>query len=327
MRGGGAGGPTHAHAHSRPSARPRVFAWGHVFAHVGQAAGVCIPGLMATMWTSDHRRVFSAFAGVGAVIMVALYQLLAWNTRYEEDVRKLVPYAGSLLEIPPPKTSAQTALPFIPGACVRVCVCARAHPPLPPGLRRSFRNRPFRSLVLIYSILSLSGVVSHGLTPFYLQYVLRPPNYELWLGAVITLKLVAGALATPLWAWVAEWGRRERESARRRGAQPRPWLASVDKRTAWLAGWVLAVPAQVAMVGCTPARACVRTRASVRACDTLTRMRSVRAGRGRHPVVRGAGDVGGAHVGRQHVPVPGHPHKRDRLRRAVHRNTEGSAGA
>lgn len=53
--------------------------------------------------------------------------------------------------------------------------------PLVPGVRRAFRNRPFRILLTCFVASSISGGIPAILMPFFNAYVVQPAHPQLWL--------------------------------------------------------------------------------------------------------------------------------------------------
>ena len=147
-----------------------------------------------------------------------------------------------------------------------------------PGLRNCISNIPFMVLLIGHSVSALAGMFSEGLLPFYVQNVLQPQQYEMWISIILIVGLSSAMLATPFWMWVSCESSRacSRAEILRRGHRkidvndyfflPQEWhsnpsfrksamsnasnagpLANVDKRFTWLAGWVLALPASIVM--------------------------------------------------------------------------------
>ena len=154
----------------------------------------------------------------------------------------------------------------------------RPNLPFVPGLRNCISNVPFMVLLIGHSVSALAGLFSEGLLPFYVQNVLQPKRYEMWISIILIVGLSSSMLATPFWMWVscessracsraeilrrgqrslnindyiflpAEWNANPsfRKSAMGNASNAGP-LANVDKRFTWLAGWVLALPASIVM--------------------------------------------------------------------------------
>ena len=94
--------------------------------------------------------------------------------------------------------------------------------PLLAGARWALRSIPFRVLLAASIAHSLAMVLARALLAFYVEYVLQPPSFELWLGIFITAELLASVVATPLWYAVSE-----------------RW----DQKSGWLLAQALALPA------------------------------------------------------------------------------------
>ncbi|MEZ5559951.1 MAG: glycoside-pentoside-hexuronide (GPH):cation symporter [Pseudomonadales bacterium] len=87
--------------------------------------------------------------------------------------------------------------------------------PMIPGLRRVFRNRAFRILLLVYLTSSVTGAIPGLMMPYYTKYVLQPENPDLWLAVFLATYFGAGFLFLPVWVWLA-----------RRFEKKPVWLAS-----------------------------------------------------------------------------------------------------
>lgn len=76
--------------------------------------------------------------------------------------------------------------------------------PLTPGIRRAFRNRPFRILLLskiLYAIpLPFSGIM----WPFYIYYLIQPADPLFWLTLTFACYLLVGFSCIPLWVRMAQ---------------------------------------------------------------------------------------------------------------------------
>ena len=85
-------------------------------------------------------------------------------------------------------------------------------PALVPGVRRIFRNRPFRVLFAAKVLKAIPAALPAALAPFYLQYVLEVPQERLliWTGVLILTYLGTGFLVLPIWLRLARrWGKRK----------------------------------------------------------------------------------------------------------------------
>ncbi len=92
---------------------------------------------------------------------------------------------------------------------------ARAPNPLVPGLRRVFRNRAFRILLMVYLTGAITGAIPGLMMPYFTKYVLQPENPHLWLAIFLAVYFGAGFLFLPVWIWLA-----------RRFEKKPVWLAS-----------------------------------------------------------------------------------------------------
>ncbi len=87
--------------------------------------------------------------------------------------------------------------------------------PLVPGLRRVFRNRAFRILLVVYLTGAVTGAIPGLMMPYFTKYVLEPENPDLWLAIFLAVYFGAGFLFLPMWIWLA-----------RRFEKKPVWLAS-----------------------------------------------------------------------------------------------------
>lgn len=77
----------------------------------------------------------------------------------------------------------------------------RGQVPLVPGVRRAWRNKPFRIMFISHIITAIPIVIPATLLPFYTQYVLQAG--EQWVGYFLIAYLLSGLLALPLWLLLA----------------------------------------------------------------------------------------------------------------------------
>ena len=125
------------------------------------------------------REGYSGFAALLAVLLVGLYLNLVMQVRERPD--------------------------FV----------ARAPNPLVPGLRRVFRNRAFRILLIVYLTGAVTGAIPGLMMPYFTKYVLQPENPDTWLAVFLAVYFGAGFLFLPVWIWLA-----------RRFEKKPVWLAS-----------------------------------------------------------------------------------------------------
>jgi GPH family glycoside/pentoside/hexuronide:cation symporter len=71
--------------------------------------------------------------------------------------------------------------------------------PLVPGIRRALRNRPFRIFLAASIVYAIPSIIPALLMPYYVTYVLAPPDPLKWLGIFLVIYLGAGVLCVPLW--------------------------------------------------------------------------------------------------------------------------------
>lgn len=71
--------------------------------------------------------------------------------------------------------------------------------PLVPGIRRALRNRPFRVFLAASVVYAIPSIIPALLMPYYVNYVLAPPNPLMWLGIFLVIYLGAGVFCVPIW--------------------------------------------------------------------------------------------------------------------------------
>lgn len=77
----------------------------------------------------------------------------------------------------------------------------RGQVPLVPGVRRAWRNKPFRIMFTSHIITAIPIVIPATMLPFYTEYVLQAD--EQWVGIFLLAYLFSGLLALPVWIMVA----------------------------------------------------------------------------------------------------------------------------
>ena len=77
----------------------------------------------------------------------------------------------------------------------------RGQVPLVPGVRRAWRNKPFRIMFISHTITAIPIVIPATLLPFYTQYVLQASDE--WVGYFLLAYLFSGLLALPMWLALA----------------------------------------------------------------------------------------------------------------------------
>jgi len=91
----------------------------------------------------------------------------------------------------------------------------QAHTALVPGVRIAMRNRPFMILFLTFLIASLPAAIPALLLPYYVDYVIDPPDTQKTLSFFLFLYFVTSFVCVP--GWVA---------AARRFGKLKTWIAS-----------------------------------------------------------------------------------------------------
>lgn len=171
--------------------RSRLFSVREGCGILGTIVAAVAPGLLIGSWGFTERGALSAMSLALAVLLVAFCILLVACVRERPDFT------------------------------------ARASNPFVPGVRRAWRNRPFRILLLTYVVSGATSAIPGTLMPFFNAYVLRPANHAEWLAILLGAYFVAGFLCLPFWVW----------AARRYG-----------KRPAWLASFVVGMTGGAAML-------------------------------------------------------------------------------
>lgn len=245
--------------------RSSVFAWRAVFSGIGRIVGAAMPALLVAHYHGNHFYAFGSFASTMGILTIASFWTLACFTDYREDPKEradaIVTRPWKLWESA--KNKGATPMPFV------------------AGLRNCFSNVPYMVLLTGNSVSAMAGMFSEGLLPFYVQYVLQPESYELWVSIILIVGLVSALVATPFWMWVSVESCRAcaRQEILRRDQRPLKmsdylclppewhssnhfrrsamansksagFLGTVDKRFTWLAGWVLALPASIIVFTC-----------------------------------------------------------------------------
>lgn len=74
-------------------------------------------------------------------------------------------------------------------------------PPNPfiPGVRRAFRNRPFRRLFAALLVYAAPSAIPATMMPFFVSYVIQPDNPTQWLGIYLVTYLGVGFAFLPFW--------------------------------------------------------------------------------------------------------------------------------
>jgi len=113
------------------------------------------------------REGYSGFAALLAILLVGLYLNLVMQVRERQDFVERTPN------------------------------------PMVPGLRRVFRNRAFRILLMVYLTGSITGAIPGLMMPYFTKYVLQPENPDTWLAIFLAVYFGSGFLFLPVWIWLA----------------------------------------------------------------------------------------------------------------------------
>ena len=91
----------------------------------------------------------------------------------------------------------------------------RSDTPLLPGVLLALRNRPNLLLLPVWLLANVAVYTAMAVLPFWVQYVLRPPDgqRELWFLAVCGATYGAALVAIPFWSYVAEHPRSSKKQA------------------------------------------------------------------------------------------------------------------
>lgn len=94
-------------------------------------------------------------------------------------------------------------IPFLLRVRERPEFATRASNPLVPGVRRAFRNKPFRILLITGIVSAIPAGIPSIMMPYLTYYVLRPDEPERWLMLNLLAMLGSGFLFLPFWVVVA----------------------------------------------------------------------------------------------------------------------------
>jgi GPH family glycoside/pentoside/hexuronide:cation symporter len=158
--------------------RSMLFGIREAFVVLGTLAAAVAPPLFIQAM-GGAREGYSGFAALLAVLLAALYVNLVLQIRERPDFG------------------------------------ARAPNPLVPGLRRVFRNKAFRILLIVYLTGAITGAIPGLMMPYFTKYVLQPENPDAWLAIFLAAYFGSGFLVLPIWIWLA-----------RRFEKKPVWLAS-----------------------------------------------------------------------------------------------------
>ncbi len=143
--------------------RSSLFGIREAFTILGTIVAAAAPGLLMHGFRWSERQVFSRLGIAFAILLTALFWMLAARVRERPDF------------------------------------ATREANPLVPGVRRALRNRPFFILLMSYVVGSISGAIPATLMPFYNAYVIQPKNPTLWLSILLLCYFGVGFLCLPLW--------------------------------------------------------------------------------------------------------------------------------
>jgi GPH family glycoside/pentoside/hexuronide:cation symporter len=167
--------------------RSRLFAHADAFTMAGTLIGSVTPGVFSHLAKGNERYGYMFMSFFNAALIVVLFEWMVVVIKESGDFRP-------------------------------------AKVPIIPGLRRTMRNGPFRLLLAVFVIDSISAFSVASLLPFFVQYVLAPPNHEFWLSVFLLVYFSAHLVAIPFFVALARMPR-------------------FGKRGAWLIGWGIALPA------------------------------------------------------------------------------------
>jgi GPH family glycoside/pentoside/hexuronide:cation symporter len=149
--------------------RSILFGYRAVFIAAGTIVASVLPTVLGrALGLSNERAIYALMAGIYAVLLILLNAGLLIRVR----------------ERPLPDRARSS--------------------PLVPGVRRAFRNRPFRVLLLAGVVSAIPAAVPAILMPFFVGYVLQPPNPGTWVGIYLLVYLGTGLLFVPFWMGVAK---------------------------------------------------------------------------------------------------------------------------
>jgi glycoside/pentoside/hexuronide:cation symporter, GPH family len=148
--------------------RSTLFAWRESFTILGTIVAAAAPGIMMKTMHLNDRQVFFRLGIFFGVVLTLLYWLLVLTVKERPD--------------------------FV----------ARESNPLVPGVRRALRNRPFGILLSSYAVGSIAGAIPATMMPFFTQYVIHPPDPNVWVSKLLVGYFGFGFLSLPMWVWFAK---------------------------------------------------------------------------------------------------------------------------
>lgn len=145
--------------------RNTLFVYREAFVIAGTLCASVLPALLIGFFGT--RSAYTAFALIFATLLTLLYVNLVARVRERPDFGNRPPN------------------------------------PLVPGVRRMMRNRPFRILLVVYVVFSVTAAIPGMMMPYYSKYILQPENPDLALGMLLAIYFAAGFVAMPFWLWAA----------------------------------------------------------------------------------------------------------------------------
>lgn len=147
--------------------RSSLFGWAQAASLVGTSLAAATPWVAGSVFAANPSTGYLVVGGTFAVLLVVLFGWMVVQLRERPE--------------------------FV----------TRESNPIVPGVRRTLRNAPFRLLLTVYVIASLTGAIPATLAPFYIPYVLKPDDEFLILSLTIGLYVGVGALSIPVWVFLA----------------------------------------------------------------------------------------------------------------------------
>jgi GPH family glycoside/pentoside/hexuronide:cation symporter len=148
--------------------RSSLFGWRSFFIATGTIAASILPKLLEEIGIGGRRESFALIGWLCAGLLVFLYGVMLVKVKERASYQD------------------------------------RKWNPLVPGVRRAFRNRPFRLLLTAYVIYAIPSLMPALLMPYFVFYVLRPENAWGWLSIFLVIYLGSGTLFLPMWIRLAK---------------------------------------------------------------------------------------------------------------------------
>jgi Na+/melibiose symporter-like transporter len=148
--------------------RTSLFGIQACFMVIGTIIGSWLPDLLQTTLAIDARTSYKVMGITYAVLMVVVcLPLLLWVKERPEFV-------------------------------------SRESNPLIPGVRRAFRNRPFRIILLSSIAFAIPAAIPGLIWPYWTYYVIQPENPERWLMIYLVSYYLVGFVCLPLWVKITQ---------------------------------------------------------------------------------------------------------------------------